>query len=108
MTPPDLSSLPPRLSRLHELALDLSWTWNAGRDVFRRLDYLLWRQTAHNPVLMLRLMDEGVLERAANDPDFLAAYDRALLMMDAVRAPGNGHGRTYWQTTVGTTNDRSA
>ncbi|HUR19626.1 MAG TPA: alpha-glucan family phosphorylase, partial [Vicinamibacterales bacterium] len=105
MTPPDLSALPPRLSRLHELALDLSWTWNAGRDVFRSLDYLLWRQTAHNPVLMLRQIDQAVLERAANDPDFLAAYDRALLTMDAVRASGNGHGRTYWQTTVGPTSD---
>ena len=101
MTPPDLSLLPPRLSRLPELALDLSWTWNAGREVFRRLDYLLWRRTAHNPVLMLRLLDPEVLDRAANDPDFLAAYDRALLMMDAVRSNGNGHGRTYWQSTVG-------
>ena len=106
MTPPDLSLLPSRLSRLHELALDLSWTWNAGRDVFRRLDYLLWRRTAHNPVLMLRLLDQDTLERAANDPDFLAAYDRALLTMDAVRSTGNGHARTYWQQTLGTTNDR--
>ena len=106
MTPPDLSLLPPRLSRLHELALDLSWTWNAGRDVFRRLDYLLWRRTAHNPVLMLRLIDQAALDRAADDPDFLAAYDRALLTMDAVRSTGNGHARTYWQTTLGTTNDR--
>src|SRR5687767_7701808 len=106
MTPPDLSQLPPRLSRLHELALDLSWTWNAGRDVFRRLDYLLWRRTAHNPVLMLRLIDQEALDRAADDPDFLAAYDRALLTMDAVRSTGNGHARTYWQTTLGTTNDR--
>ena len=61
MTPPDLSLLPQRLLRLPELALDLSWTWNAGRDVFRRLDYLLWRQTAHNPVLMLRLLDQDQL-----------------------------------------------
>jgi len=102
MTPPDLSLLPPRLSRLHELALDLSWTWNAGRDVFRRLDYLLWKQTAHNPVLMLRQIDQAVLDRAANEPDFLAAYDRALLSMDAMRANGNGHARTYWQTAVAT------
>jgi starch phosphorylase len=106
MTPPDLYLLPPRLSRLHELALDLSWAWNAGRDVFRTLDYLLWRRTAHNPVLMLRLIDQETLERAANDPDFLAAYDRALLSMDAVRAPSNGHARTYWQTTVGTPAER--
>mgnify|MGYP006150539211 CR=1 FL=1 len=38
-----------------ELAADLWWTWNtAAREVFRRLDYPLWRQTAHNPVLMLK------------------------------------------------------
>ncbi len=54
MTNPSASTLPPRLSRLRELAPDLWWTWNAGRDVFRRLDYGLWRQTAHNPVMMLR------------------------------------------------------
>ncbi|MSO49500.1 MAG: DUF3417 domain-containing protein, partial [Acidobacteria bacterium] len=38
MTPLDLALLPERLSRLPELAHDLSWTWNAGREVFRRLD----------------------------------------------------------------------
>jgi starch phosphorylase len=102
MTPPDLSTLPERLSRLHELALDLSWTWNTGRDVFRRLDYLLWRQSAHNPVLMLRQLEQATLDRAANDPDFLAAYDRAIQAMDAHRGQ-NGHARTYWQTTVGAT-----
>lgn len=100
MTPPDLSTLPERLSRLHELALDLSWTWNGGRDVFRRLDSLFWRQSAHNPVLMLRQLDQASLERAANDPDFLAAYDGAIQAMDAHRVP-NGHTRTYWQTRVG-------
>lgn len=105
MTPPDLSTLPERLSRLHELALDLSWTWNAGREVFRRLDYLLWVRTAHNPVLMLRLLDQASLDRAANDPDFLAAYDRALLAMDTFRAPANGHLRTYWHTKVGAPTD---
>ena len=106
MTPPDLTLLPERLSRLPELAHDLSWTWNAGREVFRRLDYLRWKQSAHNPVLMLRQMDVAVLERAANDPDFLAAYDRALLTMDAWRAPANGHARTYWQTRVGAPSER--
>ncbi len=106
MTPPDLTLLPERLSRLPELAHDLSWTWNAGREVFRRLDYLLWKRSAHNPVLMLRQMDVAVLERAANDPDFLAAYDRALLTMDAWRGPANGHARTYWQTKVGAPAER--
>ena len=51
--------IPARLSRLPELARDLWWTWNAGRDVFRRLDYSLWRQTAHNPVMMLQRISPG-------------------------------------------------
>ena len=51
---------------LPELADDLWWPWNVqAREVFRRLDYPLWRQTAHNPVLMLRLISPEILvERA--------------------------------------------
>jgi len=60
--------VPERLRRLPELANDLWWTWNARpRDVFRRLDYPLWRQTAHNPVLMLRQVSEELLEASARD-----------------------------------------
>ena len=53
------SNLPPfpeRIARLEDLAVDLWWSWHAEtREVFRRLDYALWRATAHNPVRMLRL-----------------------------------------------------
>ena len=44
-----------------------------AREVFRRLDYPLWRQTAHNPVLMLRnisqeqLIGRGQDERLPDD-----------------------------------------
>ncbi len=96
----DAPRIPDRLSRLSELAHDLSWTWGAGRNVFRRLDYRLWRQTAHNPVLMLKLIDAGSLERAAAYPAFLAVYDAALNALDAMRAAPDA-GKTWWQTEVG-------
>ncbi len=99
MTPPDLTALPARLSRLHDLALDLSWTWSPAREVFRLLDYRRWQQARHNPVLMLRQMELATLERAANDTDFLAVYDRAVTALDHVRAT-NGNSRTYWHTQV--------
>ena len=35
--------------RLPELAYDLWWTWNPARDVFRRLDYALWRADRAQP-----------------------------------------------------------
>jgi starch phosphorylase len=104
MTPSDLTALPERLSRLHELALDLSWTWNPARDVFRHLDYRRWQQTRHNPVLMLRQMDADALDRAANDPELLALYDRAVAALDQMRAgnghTGNGQPRTWWHHAV--------
>jgi starch phosphorylase len=80
------------------LAHDLWWTWNAGRDVFRRLDYTLWRQTAHNPVMMLQRVSAEALDRAAADPGFLAAYDAAVAARDAMRSPG---APTWWQQRLG-------
>jgi starch phosphorylase len=88
-------AIPERLRRLPELATDLWWTWNAGaRQVFRRLDYPLWRQTAHNPVLMLRLISPELLARAEGDAEFLACYDEAVAALDAARSAKD----TWWQT----------
>jgi starch phosphorylase len=87
-------SIPERLRRLPELANDLWWTWNAkAREVFRRLDYPLWRQTAHNPVLMLRLISPELLADRARDEDFLALYDVALENFDAARNTSD----TWWR-----------
>jgi starch phosphorylase len=87
-------SIPDRLHRLPELATDLWWTWNAKpRQVFRLLDYPLWRQTAHNPVLMLRLITPDLLARAAADPEFVATYDEAVAALDAARSAHD----TWWR-----------
>jgi glycogen phosphorylase len=93
--------LPARLARLPELARDLSWTWGQAREIFRRLDYGLWRKTAHNPEMMLRRIAPDALARAASDPAFLAVYDAAGSARDAARAPG-AFQRTWWYQQVGT------
>ena len=88
-----LPPLPARISRLNELAHDLWWSWNAdAREVFRDLDFPLWRFTEHNPVLQLHLMEVERLEHAAEDAEFLRTYDRAIASLDVVRA-GAG---TWW------------
>ena len=85
---------PDRLHRLHELALDLWWSWDArAREVFRRLDYPLWRATAHNPVRMLQSITPDRLATAAADPDFLQAYDEAIFGLDAARSVAH----PWWQ-----------
>ncbi len=86
-------ALPPALSRLPELGLNLLWSWNHSmRAVFRRLDPTAWKASNHDPVVMLGRVEQAVLERAAADPRFLALYRRACEILDAylaARAPSD-------------------
>jgi glycogen phosphorylase len=82
-----LTPLPDRINRLESLARDLWWSWTPeARSVFRRLDYNVWRQTAHNPVRMLQLLTPDAFEQAIADPSWLAAYDRVIAREDSSRA----------------------
>jgi starch phosphorylase len=82
--------LPDRINRLEELAYDLWWSWTPdARQLFRQLDYTLWRQTAHNPVLMLKLLSPEIITRGTADAEWLARYDRVIVRLDDVRAAHN-------------------
>lgn len=96
----DAPALPDRIAGLIDLATDLWWVWHRdAREVFRRLDYKVWRLTAHNPVRMLRLVSQERYAQVANDPQFLALYDEALRQLQAARAGEE----TWWneRTTIG-------
>jgi starch phosphorylase len=87
-------TIPERLHRLPELARDLWWTWNPqAREVFRKLDYQVWRQTAHNPVLVLQMVSQDTLNHAAADERYLAIYDAAVDALEAARSARD----TWWQ-----------
>jgi starch phosphorylase len=87
-------ALPNRIDRLHELAGDLWWSWNTcAGEVFRRLDYPLWRTTNHNPIEMLRLLPDSRFEEVATEPAFLDIYDTAIEKLLAARS-GTG---TWWR-----------
>ena len=76
-------ALPPALSRLPELGLNLLWSWDHSmRAVFRRLDPAAWRASNHNPVVMLGRVEQAAFERAASDPRFLTLYRRACEILD--------------------------
>ena len=95
---PGLPPLPERIRRLEELAADLWWSWHyRARDVFRLLDYPMWRVTAHNPVRLLRLIPRDRLERAAEDPKFLALYDSVIHGLDLARTAKD----TWWARHYG-------
>jgi starch phosphorylase len=68
----DIQNIPKRISRLYELANNLWWSWDEqGRQVFRSLDYDLWRTSGHNPVKQLRDINQDKLEAAAKTQLFL-------------------------------------
>ncbi len=76
-------NLPERIGRLYELANNLWWSWHEdGRQVFRSLDYALWRTSGHNPVKQLHELSPEKLHSAAIDPTFLELYDSAMAQLD--------------------------
>jgi starch phosphorylase len=69
-------SLPESISGLGDLAYNLWWGWHPeGRELFMLLDRRAWDLSGHNPVKMLKLLDETVLASASTDPHFLRHYD---------------------------------
>ncbi|MGH7886733.1 MAG: alpha-glucan family phosphorylase [Candidatus Binatia bacterium] len=86
-------SLPERIAALKSLAYDLSWTWHRNaREVFRHLDYPLWRVTEHNPVRMLSMLSRQRLDEVAAERSFLALYDAAIKDLDRARTAEG----TWW------------
>jgi len=76
--------LPKRIGRLDELAHNLWWSWHQqARNLFRILDYPLWRTSGHNPVKQLRDINPDKLKAAASDPAFLTLYDFVMSAFDA-------------------------
>ncbi len=70
-------SLPTELRVLQELAHNLWWSWTPDAiALFRRLDRDAWEESEHNPVRMLGIVDQVVLEAAARDDAFLAHVER--------------------------------
>ncbi|MCS7240745.1 MAG: alpha-glucan family phosphorylase [Candidatus Bipolaricaulota bacterium] len=71
--------IPERIRGLVDLAHNLWWTWHPrARRLFRALDYQAWRESTHNPVLMLRLIQPARFVEASQDPEFLALYDEVM------------------------------
>ncbi len=84
------AKLPPRIARLEELAYNFWWSWHReARDLFKTLDYTLWRTTSHNPVQMLIEIAPERLAKMASDPLFMRQLDAVLMALDA--DVENGH-----------------
>lgn len=69
-------NLPERIAGLEELAENLWWSWHpAARNLFKRLNRPIWKESIHNPDRMLRELPAEFLETACSEQSFLRHYD---------------------------------
>jgi starch phosphorylase len=86
-----LTHIPECIRGLKEVAYNLWWSWHsAARELFRALDLQAWRESGHNPVRMLALLPQAVLESAAKDQMFVANYDAVMQQFEAETASQDG------------------
>ncbi len=70
--------LPENLAPLHDLALNLRWSWHPPtRDLFAGIDPQLWRTTGQDPVAVLSSLRTRDMERLAADEGFVARVREA-------------------------------
>ena len=88
--------IPARIEGLAQLAMNLSWSWNRdARALFRQIDELLWHETRHNPLQLLRRADPERLTACAADPDYLARYDAVMARLHGENGRSTWYGTEY-------------
>jgi len=82
-----IPELPGSIARLREIAYNLWWTWNPkARELFERLDPVLWLKCNHNPVALLDRIEKKKIEEAAVDSRYLSLYQEVLSRYEAYMA----------------------
>jgi len=82
--------IPDRIRRLTDLADNLWWSWHPqARNLFKAVNYPLWKSTRHNPVRMLQLVDPVRLQGLAGDAEFLRLYDGVVADFDVELSDGH-------------------
>ncbi|MFH0881543.1 MAG: alpha-glucan family phosphorylase [bacterium] len=67
-----IPTLPEKLERLREIAMDLHWTWHPDAvELFERLDPELWVESDQNPLCMLAAIGQDRLEELVKDEGFM-------------------------------------
>ena len=81
-------TIPPRISRLYELAYNLWWSWHPeAQSLYADLDLELWERVNHNPVRQLAEVDPDRLTTVASDNSYLKRYDDVIASFDAYIHP---------------------
>jgi starch phosphorylase len=70
-------NLPENLQPLKHLACNVCFSWQSEiRQLFRRIDPILWESSGHNPVLLLGQVSQQRLDELSRDQAFLGQLER--------------------------------
>ena len=98
------NGIPAGLSRLHEIAQNLWWSWTPeARRLFEQIDPTLWVHTHHNPVKLLADVTPERLARVAEDPAYVRQYSAVLKLFDEYRTNGQSWFKTHHAASTGST-----
>ncbi len=76
-------NLPPRIKRLSEVVNNLWWVWNyEAQRFFKEIDFILWEECYHNPIVFLRKVDPALLDAVTKDRYMLEKYDLIMREFD--------------------------
>src|SRR5580692_3183262 len=65
-------NLPERIRGLERLSYNLWWSWHRqAREMFPALDLQAWRESDHNPLRMLAMLEQQSLDEAVSARLFL-------------------------------------
>jgi glycogen phosphorylase len=89
-----LPRVPAAIASLERLARNLAWTWDPeARTLFRDIDRELWERVGHNPLALLRDVEQAKLDAKAGDADFVARLGSVVARRDAALADPGWYGR---------------
>src|SRR3972149_6599498 len=76
------------LTGLNRIAYNLWWTWNNNaRELFRLLDYSLWKEVEGNPVIFLRRLSRETLIAAVSNKEFMDMFKHVISEFDKYCTP---------------------
>ncbi|HEY4100713.1 MAG TPA: alpha-glucan family phosphorylase [Gemmatimonadales bacterium] len=97
-----IPALPSRLEGLAALAVNIAWSWHRqARALFRRVDEALWRDSHHNPIVLLRGVAPERLEALARDADFCSHYDEVMEWFAGEQSRASGWFRDHYASIDG-------
>ncbi len=89
-------SLPEALGDLRIVANNLYWSWHDEiAEIFRRIDYDLWKQCSHNPVKMLGMVSQARLEDLARNEGFVYQLKQAREKLEETLSSPSWYNKIY-------------